>query len=130
MSQMATMKAEGLNNVQIGRALDVSSATIARALKVPENQIEVLRRRELLKGVSIAHVADVVDGAWDMARQAVANGDAKSFDATTRGLHAMEKIAASVSGENQRVQVEHSGTVYTGSAVEQLKILIGVITAP
>ena len=114
----------------IARAILATERTVYRALARPETQIEIVRRREVLRGLSIAHVTDVVEGAWDMARQAVVDGDAKSFDATTRGLHAMEKIAASVSGENQKVSVEHSGSVDTGSAVEQLKILIGVVTAP
>ena len=127
---MTTMAAVGVGRQRIAKATGFSTATVCTVLKKPENQAEVLRQRELLKQDTIHRMAPVAQEGWAMAHEAAQDRDAKSFDATTRGLHAMEKIASSVSGENQRVQVEHSGTVETGSALEQLKILIGVVTAP
>lgn len=130
VSQVLSMKAEGLNDRAVGRALGINSGTISSIARKPENQAEIVARRSWLKTRTSQRLESLIEPAWNMAQQAAENGDAKSFDAAMRGLHAKEKISASVAGENQRVQIEHGGNVNVSQepAIIQLKALIGIIT--
>ena len=125
--RMVALRAEGLTQRQIGHALGVSTPTVARFLKQPENQVELLQRREFLKGYYIHHATRVAEPAWQMAHEAAVSRDSKSFDNTVRGLVGMEKIASSVSGESLRV--EHSGipSAPPQTVIEELKILLQLV---
>ena len=129
LGHVAAMRAEGLPIDAISRGLRTSNTTVMTALHMPETQLEIAKRRELAKQISAHMLPSVTSRGWALAGAAADEGDAKSFDAATRGLHALEKIGSSVSGEDRKVQVEHSGEITTssGTALEQLKILIGVV---
>jgi len=129
LGHVAAMRAEGFPTRAISVGLHCSNSQVIDALRLPETQLEIAKRRELAKQVSAAAIPSVTTKGYALAEAALDEGDAKSFDAATRGLHALEKIGASVSGEDRKMQVEHSGSVETNPApaVEQLKILIGVM---
>lgn len=130
IAKVAALRAEGLSGKAISHALGVRDQTVISTLKLPETQIEVVRRRELTKQIASAYVPGIVQQGFQLASKSATAGDAKSFDAATRGIHALEKVSASVSGESRQMEVNHSGAIDTGqptSAVEQLKVLIGVI---
>jgi len=130
VSQVLSMKAEGLNDREVGRAIGLNNTTVAEIARKPENHAEIVARRSWLKTRTAQRLEALIEPAWDMAQKAAEQGDAKSFDSATRGLYAAEKISASVAGENQRVQVEHGGSVNIAQepAIIQLKALIGIIT--
>lgn len=129
-AKVAALRAEGLTVKEIGRALAIDWHKVSGVLKQPSTQIEIVRRRELVKSVASEALPSITAKAYGLAEEAIDAKDAKSFDAAARGLHALEKIGSSVSGENQRMQVEHSGSVQTAppvSAIEQLQSLITIV---
>ena len=131
IGHVAALAAEGIPIRAIANGLGVAASRVKTALKLPETQLEIAKRRELSKQISSHMLPSITAKGYALAEAAADTGDARSFDAATRGLHALEKIGASVSGEDKKYQVEHSGAVDTGPAVpalDQLKILIGVVT--
>ena len=128
-AHVATMAAEGLPIRAIATGLHVSPGKVKWALALPETQLDILKRRELAKQIAAHSLPSITAKGYALAEASAAEGDARSFDAATRGLHALEKIGASVSGEDRKMQVVHSGQVEMPqtSAVEQLRVLIGVI---
>jgi hypothetical protein len=129
--KVAALRAEGLSVKDIGRALHVDWHRVSGIVKQPSTQVEILRRRELVKSLSAEALPVITAKAYGLAEDAIDNQDAKSFDAAMRGLHAAERIAASVSGEDRKVQVEHSGSVETTTpavpVIEQLNVLIAAV---
>ena len=125
--RIAVLRSQGVPVHQIGKALGVHITAVAQALKDPGviGQIQVIRER--LRGINLVSAHAIAEKAWTLAENAIENDDAKSFDAATRGLHAMEKIAASASGENQRMEVTHSGTVVSEPVKIQLQQLIALV---
>ena len=128
-AQVAELRANGMWVKSIAATLGKSNSQISAALALPETQLEIARRRELSKQISMAALPAVSSEGWVMAHEMAVKRDAKGFDATTRGLAALEKIGVSASGEERKISVEHSGSIETAStsAVEQLKVLIGVV---
>lgn len=112
-SDVLTLKAQGLSNERIEKALNMGHHQVAAIVRDPMNQAEIASRRLWLKSRTTQRLEALLEPAWNMAQEAAETKDAKMFDAAMRGLHAGEKISASVAGENQRVQVEHSGEVKT-----------------
>jgi len=80
IGQVAALKAEGLSNVQIAKVLETNRDSVRRMLALPETQAELVKCRELLKGQVMAHVSEILDPAWALAKKSVEDGDTKSFD--------------------------------------------------
>lgn len=131
VSDILTLKAQGLSDRSVGRAVGINSGTVGDIARRPENQAEILARRAWLKSRTAQRLEALIDPAWDMAHEAALQKDAKGFDFAMRGLHAQEKISASISGENQRVSVEHSGKVDVDRepVIVQLQQLIAMVKA-
>lgn len=127
LERLAVMRSQGVTVQQIGKALGVHYGSVIQALKDPMviGQIQVFRER--LRGTNVIAAHAIAEKAWSKAEVALDAEDAKSFDAYTRGIHAMEKVAASASGENQRVEVTHQGTVPTEPIKIQLQQLIALV---
>jgi hypothetical protein len=131
--QAVEMRANGAYIRSIANALGKNTQQVSDALKLPETQFEIAKRRELSKQIALAALPAVSSEGWILAHESALGKDAKSFDAATRGLLNLEKVGASVSGENNRMEVNHSGSIDSTtpvSAIEQLKVLIGVVLAP
>lgn len=128
-SDVLTLKAQGLSNEKISKATGVGIRAVTDLVKDPGNQAEIAARRLFLKSRTSQRLEALLEPAWDMAHQAAVTRDAKTFDAAMRGLHAGEKISASISGENQRMQVEHSGAVTTNPepVTVQIQQLIALV---
>lgn len=128
LSHVAVMSAQGLTKGTISKALSIEMGKLNYLLSLPETQIEIQRCREIVKQVASSALPTLIAKGFALAEGAADERDAKSFDAATRGLAALEKISSSASGEDRRVAVEHSGSVDTGTAnltaIEQLNILI------
>jgi hypothetical protein len=125
--QVAALRAEGLAMTKIGKALDLSFETVRNTLSLPETQLEITKRRQLLKGLTMDRLPGVSRKAWDMTEHVLDSKDAKGFDAMARGLASLEKVAASVTGEAR--QVEHSGHIETTPAAPlvELRALIALV---
>ena len=128
-SDILTMKAQGISNDRISKALGIGNRQVKEIAANPQNQAEIHARRLFLKSRTSQRLEALIEPAWDMAHEAAVNRDAKAYDAAMRGLHAQEKISASVAGENQRLQVDHSGEVSVNRepVIVQLQQLIAMV---
>ena len=104
-TDVAVLRAQGLSQRTAGRMLGVDQSTIARVEKLPEVQAKIADLREQWKIVAHNRINEVADSAWDIVQQAAEAKDAKAFEASTRGLVALEKISSSVAEVPQRVDV-------------------------
>lgn len=141
-TDVAVLRAQGLSQTATARHLDVDQATISRVEKTPAVQEKMASLRDQWKNVAHTRLNEAATAAWDMVAES-ANGvpimkdgqplldehgkpymkrDAKSFDAATRGLAAMEKISASVVGTPQKVEV--SGIPGDSNPKENIKNLL------
>ena len=104
-TDVAGLRAQGLSQRTAGRMLGVDQSTIARVERLPEVQAKIADLREQWKVVAHNRINEVADSAWDMVQHAAESKDAKAFEATTRGLLALEKISSSAAEVPQRVDV-------------------------
>lgn len=127
IGQVAALGAEGLKTPAIARALNLPEQTVRNTLTMPETQMEIAKRRHLLKGLTMRGIESVAGKAWRLTDEMVEAKDPEGFDKMTRGLASMERIAASVTGESR--QVEHSGSIETTpqSPLLELKALIMLV---
>ena len=102
---VAVLKASGMTIAGIAKTLDISRVNAQRIQALPEVRADVAELRLAWKGVAQAQVTTLAEGAWNMASSFVEKRLSKDFDNTLRGLAAMEKISASVSGEGQKVEI-------------------------
>lgn len=90
---------------EIAQQMGVSRMTVTRDLQKPQVKQSIQEMRAAIKQVILEETSrDIVGPAMEMARAKIAEGDAKGFDATMRGLNALEKTAQSASGEALRVE--------------------------
>ena len=127
-SQVAGMAVDGLPVAAIARAMTLSQATVKGILKRPDTQAEITQRREALRSITVHKTGEVLEPMYDLLKASVDAKDTKGVDNIARAIHAVEKTSASASGETQKVAIEHSGSVDTGSAKEQLIALIAMVT--
>ena len=125
--QVLEMRAIGMTQRAIASAVGLHPSVVGDFLSRPENAAELEKLREALRVFTLNRLAKTVVPAWEMTEQAAVEKDTKGFDNAARGLHALEKIASSASGEGQRIQVQHSGHVQIDHR-EELRALIAVIT--
>lgn len=102
---VAVMRAEGMTRAAIAKALGISPDTVKRAERSPDVQQRMTELRTLWKAVAHRAIEATAPVAWEMAHESARQHDPKAFDYTLRGLHAMEKISHSVSGEGSKVEV-------------------------
>ena len=128
VADVVVLAAEGRPASKIARLTAIHYDAVKATLARPEVQLDIAKRREFIRAASLTRLSELTPPAWEMAKECIENRDTRGFDATTRGLAAMEKIGVSASGEAQRV--EHSGSVHvdTKPAAEELRVLIGIIT--
>ena len=121
-TDVAVLRAQGLSQRTAGRMLGVDQSTIARVEKLPEVQAKIADLREQWKIVAHNRINEVADSAWDIVQQAAEAKDAKAFEASTRGLVALEKISSSVAEVPQRVDV--SGIPESQNSKAELRALL------
>ena len=124
-TDVAVLRAQGLSQRTAGRMLGVDQSTIARVEKLPEVQAKIADLREQWKVVAHKRINEVADSAWDMVQHAAESQDAKAFEATTRGLLALEKISSSVAEFPQRVDV--TGVPAPQNSKAETKALLAVL---
>lgn len=117
------MAAAGMNAHEIGRAMLLARTTIDDQIKSPELQARLQRWRELFRAQALEQAQGIQIKAWTLANQALDEGDAKSFDAVTRGISAMERVAASASGENKPASVNVAVVNQTMTAEERTELM-------
>ena len=94
--QVAALRAEGLSQKNIGRALGMSSDTVRGVLRLPQTQTDYVRAREIIGLRVLGHVGELLDPAWQMAEDCIARGDAKGLAEAMQNLLRLERIADSV----------------------------------
>ena len=126
--EILEMTAVGAATRTIAAHTGLSAAAVTDIVHRPENAERLAALRDSLKHFTSERLYRVAKPAWDMVETAANAHDAKSFDNGTRGLAALEKISSSVAGEGQKIQVEHSGQVDQRPALDEIRILIGLVT--
>jgi hypothetical protein len=116
---IAVLKAAGLSNAETSRALRLRRTTVDHAVKTDALQAEMTRWRTLFRAQALEQAQAIQLKAWTLAEDALDAGDAKSFDAVTRGIAAMERTAASASGENKPAQVAVGVNVQTSLSADE-----------
>lgn len=121
----------GTRPAAIARVVGLSRNRVDRLLVEPAVQGFIARAREALKVKTLAHAETLVDGSYERITQALTDGDYKAFDAYTRGSHALERIAASASGEVGRREVQVTGGLGVAVGVDAVgelrEFLAGVL---
>jgi hypothetical protein len=102
--------------------LGVDQSTIARVEKLPEVLAKIAELREQWKVVAHKRINEVADSVWDMVQIAAESKDAKAFEASTRGLVALEKISSSVAEVPRWVDV--SGMPESPNPKAELRALL------
>ena len=120
LQEIIKLKAQGIPNTTLAKIQGVSVATIGRYLKSPEAQEKLDEYRGIIRH---AILRGTTEGLVDIAMNQIKGaGSAKDFDAATRGLQNLEKVATSASGEAKKVEM-------TGPGGEPLQIDIRAILA-
>ncbi len=125
--EVAVLRFEGLSQARTAKLLGVSPDTIRRVERLPDVQQHIQELRHAWKQISLSRISGMAEDTWQMAQETVKNRDSKGFDNTMRGIAAMERISASVSGEGQRI--EGSGTAET-TPQGDLKALVTQLFGP
>jgi len=108
--KLLMMRAAGATLAQCAAELDVSHGTVVNYLAKPELKKDLLELRQKVREKILEECGgELLTGAFKMARAKVQAEDGKEFDATMRGLHAIEKMTASASGEARKVELEQIG---------------------
>jgi hypothetical protein len=122
------LHAFGLSQERIAQALDVSKSYVQTILRRPDVGELATSYRQAIIVQQMAHVVSLNDKAWTAADAALSAGDTRGFDAVTRGLAAMEKIAASASGENRpKPLVAVQNNVSVEAIDDELRQLLGIL---
>ena len=129
-SNAAAMYAIGVSKTKISKLLDLSKLAVDDILKRPEVREFALKVREVIRVSSLANIQQVNQDAYDWLNEIIGKkGDAKAFDYLTRGIAALEKVASSSSGENQKVNAQIEHTV-SGDLSEEAKALVKALIGP
>lgn len=101
-----------LTKAEIAEKVGVARQTVHRDLRKPEVQQTIQEMRAVIKQTILEESArDIIGPAMQMAREKIALGDAKGFDATMRGVNALEKTTQSASGEALKVDATVAAVV-------------------
>ena len=129
-NHVATMYAVGVPRNKISQLLDLSKHAVTEILNKPEVKEFALKVREVIRVSSLVNIQQVSQDAYNwLSDIASKQTDAKSFDYLTRGLAALEKVASSTSGENQKVSAQIEHTV-SGDLSEEAKLLVKALIGP
>lgn len=104
-TNVAVMLAEGMTQRAVAKTLGVSHATVHELKKRPDVQAQVTELRAIWKEIAHQAIQKTAPEAWQMLHESAQARDYKGFDYGARGLHALEKISHSVSGEGTKVEV-------------------------
>lgn len=110
-AKVAPLMAQGYSLQRAAEELEVSKTTVARDLADPGVQEELKALRMLVKQQIMRYASDgFVKKVFEMASEKLDGREAKDFDATMRGLNALEKTTASASGEAQKLDLSATVT--------------------
>lgn len=98
-AQIATLRAAEMSIEEIARTLGRHSTEIARYLKREDVQSMIDDYRRMIRAQALAHCQQIQRRGWELVGQTLDDGDPKGFDAATRGMANIERIAQSASGE-------------------------------
>jgi DNA-binding CsgD family transcriptional regulator len=111
--QVVALAAAGQTGPQIAQALGCSRMTVSRILRRADNARLLVELRAEIKAAAIRDHKALTPKLYDLLRQKLANPatDPRHIDAITRAIHAMEKTAASLSGENLSTARQNDATL-------------------
>lgn len=127
-ANVAALAAAGVSRHKISEVLDLTKTRVDEIIRRPEVREFAARVRQAIQVHQLATVHETMDGARDWLSEVVRNRDSKAFDSVTRGLAALEKVAASASGENQRQTITSVHTLdseISAEARELVAVLMG-----
>jgi len=121
-NQVAVMTAAGFGAHPIARALEVGVETVRGVQARPAVQAQIEEMRLRLRDLVMQKQEQITVKAYEWLGEVVeGKEDAKAFDALTRGLNSMERVASSASGESHKIDA----TVVTESnAPEEARALV------
>lgn len=125
---VAMMRAEGMSQEKISKALDLSPNTVSRMLDSPKVQSRVSELREIHRLVTQEKMASIVDKTWALTEKTLDDKDPQDFMRMTAGLSNLEKVSASASGEKQKVEV--SGVPGTVAPKVEIRNLLVQLFGP
>jgi hypothetical protein len=102
---VATMSAQGMGLKRIGQAIQRDWKTVRTILGRAETQKMIQDYRDFLKGQALSEALQIQTDGFKWVKETMARREAKDFDSVTRGMSNLERIYASASGENAKVQV-------------------------
>ena len=120
---LAVMKASGMRDKEIGRAMQLSPSTVRAHTSTPDALAHIERWRRLFRSEALERAQGVQGDAWARVAGSLERDDARAFDAYTRGLHAIERIAASASGENKPAVTQIAVLNQTMSGEERAELM-------
>lgn len=107
VDRVAMLLSAGFEQKEIAGMFGVTRQTIWKYMKSPDAQEQLQAWRDQIKLTVVRRAAEgTVAKAYDMADRATKDDNHKGFDATTRGIAALEKASASASGEAKRLEVD------------------------
>ena len=125
---VAVLRGSGMTAQGVAQVLGVKRNAIERIQRLPDVRADIQAMRLKWKEYSQDNVAQMAGETWTMAHEFVKQRDSKSFDNTMRGIAAMEKVSASVSGEGQKVEV--TGFPLQSPQIELKALLVQLLGTP
>lgn len=102
-ARVLTMLGSGASAEETGKALGLHPQTVRAFAKQPDHKRVIGELRETNKVTAAAAIQRLAPSLWDRLEQALASGAARDVDMLSRAALNLEKVGASVAGENKPV---------------------------
>ena len=107
VARAVQLLAMGTPQGEVAAMMGVARQTLWRYLKDSDVKSQLEAWRDTFKVALVQRAAEgTIQRALDMADRTIAEHDPKGFDASTRGIAALEKATASASGEARKLDVQ------------------------
>ena len=126
---VAQMRGVGIKRTAIAKILGMSVDTVDAILKRDDVKDLTVRIREATRTMTLNTALQASAKAHDWVMETIDKRDAKSFDAVTRGIAALEKTGASASGENKPAGVQVAVINQQQSSDEARELIAALLAA-
>ena len=126
-ANIAALPAAGVSRNKIVEVLDLTKTRVDEILRRPEVREFAGRVRQAIQVQQLATVQETLDSTSQWLQDVIKLRDPRAFDAITRGLAALERVASSASGENQRQSVAVAHTLDTNVSAEARQLVAALL---